>query len=1143
MLRPLETQQHGENGTITVSDTQYDTHGWVVLTNNAYSTAGNPGKTLISDHLSQVSIPDTTVSDHDALGHVTQTTAEHNGAATWHTRTAYQGDRVTSVPPAGGVATTTTTDARGQTSKLEQYTVQPTLSGSVTAGFTAAGGTSQPIAYEYTPLGKQSKVTGPDNAAWTFGYDLRGRLTSHGDPDTGSNVIRYDDADQAVAVRDARGIELDYTYDLLGRKLTATDKSKSGFQYASWAYDTVRIGKPTSSTRYVNGVTGNYTTAVTGYSALGNPLGTKITLPTVEKPLPTEYTTTFAYTANTEQVARQTDPAVTGMAGETITYGYDGLGAPSTTTGIDQYVSGTNYGDFGKPSRITMGSSATQAEQLLTYDEHTLRLTGRQVYRSQGIGPLVDDIKYTYDDAGNPLTAVDKQSESGNVVTDAQCYRYNTLDRLVEAKTVDGDCSTGTVANRAGSYWQNYAYDPIGDRTETVDHATNGGTDVTTTYTNGCTTGCNRTGSQPHTLTATKGGADPTSLVYDVDGNLLTRTPTKAAGQALKWDDEGRLAEVAAGTDTTAYLYDADGNQLIRRDPGRTTLFAGDTEVVINTAVNPAATLGAVRTYTHGGLGVAVRSSLPGGGTSYLFTDPLGTGTMAMDVTTHEVSRKQYKPYGEDRGTVATTAWPDLTHGYLGKPVEASTGYTDLGARKYDPVLGRFISADPVLETADPNQLGGYTYAGDNPVATSDPTGLRVDGDRPGCAPGNGGMCGGYVGPDVVPASERGNGGGGKGHSREGSDGGSGGTDLGYTVTCGRGACTKHSKTPQKYCGRGSCAYSMPDDQVVPTGGCHANCGKYCVEDADYHCLKSGLWAGLMVLTTVFDVGVDVLLLFGGEEFEAPAVALETRILKAEADEAAEAEAAAAAANASKPRKLTCSSFVPTTLVLMSDGSTKPIGDVVPGDVVRTTDPETGITSDRTVTAQLINHDEDLADLIVTDADGRRTTIHTTASHLFFDRTRDDWVEVIDLVPGDRLATDGAEVSVAAVVPLIGVRDMYNLTVDGVHTYYVLAGATPVLVHNEGDEDTGPSAADKRFARQVNLSPTDPAVANRGMKVTDFIAKYRKGGVRSVIGKDYMEMTVGDALKTAKSSHDSQARKMLVDGRFAINSNYRGKIC
>ncbi|WP_328511021.1 RHS repeat-associated core domain-containing protein [Streptomyces mirabilis] len=115
----------------------------------------------------------------------------------------------------------------------------------------------------------------------------------------------------------------------------------------------------------------------------------------------------------------------------------------------------------------------------------------------------------------------------------------------------------------------------------------------------------------------------------------------------------------------------------------------------------------------------------------YLFNDPNGTATLSMDTTTQQVARQQYTPYGQPRASANTTTWPDPTHSYLGKPQDTTTGYTDVGARKYDPALGRFISADPLLQPASPQSLGGYTYAADNPVATSDPTGLCPDIDCP----------------------------------------------------------------------------------------------------------------------------------------------------------------------------------------------------------------------------------------------------------------------------------------------------------------------------------------------------------------------------------------------------------------------------
>jgi hypothetical protein len=60
-----------------------------------------------------------------------------------------------------------------------------------------------------------------------------------------------------------------------------------------------------------------------------------------------------------------------------------------------------------------------------------------------------------------------------------------------------------------------------------------------------------------------------------------------------------------------------------------------------------------------------------------------------------------------------------------------------LGARVYSPALGAFLSLDPVLETGSPTQMGGYTYAGNNPVTFADPGGLTTTGPSGShCSPG-----------------------------------------------------------------------------------------------------------------------------------------------------------------------------------------------------------------------------------------------------------------------------------------------------------------------------------------------------------------------------------------------------------------------
>ncbi|WP_344442536.1 RHS repeat-associated core domain-containing protein [Kitasatospora nipponensis] len=755
LLRSRQTQSTAENSSMLVSDTQYDSHGWKVLSNDSYNVAGAPAAQLVS--AAQANMPATTVTDYDGMGRADLVTQEHLGAQTSATVTALAGDRSTVVPPSGGVASTTFTNARGQRTELDQYTTAPQVSGSSQSGYTVAGGTISRTKYAFDGAGNQTQVTGPDNSVWQMQYDLFARKIQQTDADTGTTTYGFDDAGDQVSVTDSRGVELDSSYDLLGRKLASTDKSNSNFQFASWTYDTLQAGKLTSSTRYVPGTTGGYTVANTGYTSLGKSTGTKITLPSSEAPLPSTYTTSYSYSVNTQSMTGQTDQRVAGLLGEAISYGHDALGQPSTvSSALGTYVGGVVYSNFNEISQITFGPSTNPAWATYTRDDQTRRLTDVLTSRFQAPGPAVDDTSYAYDTAGNPTSTTDKQSDTGNTVTDTQCYQYDSLDRLSQAWTATGACPaagvnpTGaTIATGTAAYWQSFVYDAVGDRTSETDHAINGASgDTTTSYTNGCTGTCPN-GPQPHTLTGTSTtgptGTSTTAFTSNQIGATIGRTPSAGTGQTLHWDDEGRIDQVTQGSSVTKYLYDAEGNQLIRRDigAGQTTLFAGDTEIVVNTSVTPNVLLGAVRTYSLGGQAVAVASNLPGGGLVYVLSDPHGTATLTMDSTTQKVARKQYTPYGQVRGTTSAN-WIDPTRGYLGKPVDAGTGYSDVGARKYDPMLGRFINADPMFEANDPQQLGGYNYAGGNPVAGSDPTGMMrncldtcTGSDRPvGCSGG-----------------------------------------------------------------------------------------------------------------------------------------------------------------------------------------------------------------------------------------------------------------------------------------------------------------------------------------------------------------------------------------------------------------------
>ncbi|HTZ43212.1 MAG TPA: RHS repeat-associated core domain-containing protein [Jatrophihabitans sp.] len=124
---------------------------------------------------------------------------------------------------------------------------------------------------------------------------------------------------------------------------------------------------------------------------------------------------------------------------------------------------------------------------------------------------------------------------------------------------------------------------------------------------------------------------------------------------------------------------------------------------------------------------MAERSS--SGSVRWLVADPFGQGTVSVEVdalNSASVTRRWLDPHGNLRGSAVAWSSP---HGFLNQPVSSTTGLVQLGARDYDPVLGRFLSVDPVLDPAQPQQNNGYGYGWNNPIGNADPSGLMV-----GCA-------------------------------------------------------------------------------------------------------------------------------------------------------------------------------------------------------------------------------------------------------------------------------------------------------------------------------------------------------------------------------------------------------------------------
>ncbi len=90
------------------------------------------------------------------------------------------------------------------------------------------------------------------------------------------------------------------------------------------------------------------------------------------------------------------------------------------------------------------------------------------------------------------------------------------------------------------------------------------------------------------------------------------------------------------------------------------------------------------------------------------------------------VWRRAYLPFGSDfAGSPShplTITNSSITHGFVGRRQDNDVGLYQLGARWYDPDLGRFVSVEPI-----PGFLNQYAYAGNNPFVYQDDSGMYIE--------------------------------------------------------------------------------------------------------------------------------------------------------------------------------------------------------------------------------------------------------------------------------------------------------------------------------------------------------------------------------------------------------------------------------
>jgi RHS repeat-associated protein len=669
---PVNRRLTTERASILLRQVEYDGAGNVVSDTDANGNITtyryDPRHLVIMESRPLAAV---TRHDYDAMGDRTATTDPEGRITTW---TYDERQRMRTETNGAGETTTYTYDGNGNRATLKR-----------------PNGNTWTFAYD--PANQLVEVRDPTGASTTYTYDDNGNRLTQTDANSDITAFSYDKRNRLESVQYPDEAVIHYTYDGSGNRTGETDANG---QRSTSTYDALGRLEQTTYSDLLTPAGDDVTHIAYDYDANDNLV---------------RVSTTYSGATGTRTTVRHYDPLdrlsdTTQADGAILSYGYDPqgnrlslslTGVPSTRYGYDELNrmasvitrQGITEYAYDRSSRLIRTAYPTGTEARQTYDSAGRIAEIEHIHYHVPIAAYA----YRYDTNGN---RTEEAITRGNV-TEVTTYGYDAVDRLTDviypdrstAYTYDAASNRLTEQSRshADDTWltdKTFQYNSRHQVTEVMNHL-NSATTATYTY--------DAIGNRTQQCI----GKQTTTYIYDGRHQLRQMTRGGSSLGAFLYDWQGLRVRKHTPSETRRYIYDDQSVVLITDDAGTPKSH-----------------------YIHGPSGLLALDHVSEGPQYYLF-DALGSVVSLSKPDGSLQAHYTYDVWGTMDDRVGGSA---NRFGFTGHELDGVSGLYYAKMRYYDPILGLFLTPDPVVgNPTNPLSLHSYLYAYQNPTVYIDPDG------------------------------------------------------------------------------------------------------------------------------------------------------------------------------------------------------------------------------------------------------------------------------------------------------------------------------------------------------------------------------------------------------------------------------------